>query len=78
MDVLDILETAQYVVDSRGKRTGVLLDLPAWQTLQHLVEELVEDERLAELLAALEDEDKLTGEEALAAYNAYLTEDSEG
>ena len=53
MSVIDILETAQYVVDTHGQQTAVLLDLPTWRTLQRLLEELLEDERLGELMATV-------------------------
>lgn len=74
MHALDILETAQYVVDRQGKQTAVLLDLSTWQTLRHLLEELAEDERLGELMTAVQEEEKLEGEAAQEAYRAYLLE----
>ncbi len=74
MSVIDILETAQYVVDKRGEKTAVLLDLPSWQALQRLLEELAEDERLGELMAAVQEDEKLEGEAAREAYKAYLKE----
>jgi len=72
MSVTDILETAQYVVDKTGKQTAVLLDLPTWRGLQRLLEELREDERLGELMTAVQADDKLVGDAAQAAYRAYL------
>ncbi len=74
MSVIDILETAQYVVDKRGQQTAVLLDLPTWRTLQQLLEELLEDERLGELMVAVQEDEKLEGEAAREAYQAYLRE----
>lgn len=74
MSVIDILETAQYVVDKRGQQTAVLLDLPTWRTLQRLLEELLEDERLGELMAAVQEDEKLEGEAAQEVYRAYLKE----
>lgn len=74
MKASDILDTAQYVVDKHGKQTAVLLDLNSWDTLRRLIEELVEDERLGQLMIAVENDDKLEGEEAHATYQRYLTE----
>ncbi|MCB0117285.1 MAG: hypothetical protein R2873_18010 [Caldilineaceae bacterium] len=74
MSVAHILETAQYVVDQQGQQTGVLLDLESWDTLRKLIEELAEDERLGALLAAVKDDEKLEGADALSAYEAYLAE----
>lgn len=73
MKVVDILETAQYVFDKRGQQTAVLLDLSTWQTLQQLLEELQEDERLAELMMAVQADEKFEGEEAQALYQEYLS-----
>lgn len=74
MDAVKILEKAQYVVDGRGRQTGVLLDLNSWRVLRRLLEELVEDEVLGELMKAVEEEEMLEGEAALKAYEAYLLE----
>jgi hypothetical protein len=74
MNVTHILENAQYVVDQQGQQTGVLLDLESWDTLRKLIEELIEDERLGALMAAVEDDEKLQGEDALSAYQAYLAQ----
>jgi PHD/YefM family antitoxin component YafN of YafNO toxin-antitoxin module len=74
MSVIDILETAPYVVDKRGQQTAVLLDLPPWRALQQLLEELLEDERVGELMAAVQEDEKLTGEAAQEVYQAYLKE----
>ena len=74
MSVVDILESAQYVVDSRGQQTAVLLDMPAWRGLQQLLEELQEDEVLGKCMAAVEDDEKLEGEAAQELYKTYLLE----
>lgn len=74
MSVIDIFEAAQYVVDKRGQQTAVLLDLSSWQKLQRILEELMEDERLGELMDAVQEDEKLEGEAAQEAYRAYLLE----
>jgi PHD/YefM family antitoxin component YafN of YafNO toxin-antitoxin module len=71
MSVVDIIESAQYVVDEQGKQTAVLLDLENWVSLRRLLEELAEDERLGELLAEVEEDDMLDGNAAREAYHIY-------
>ncbi len=72
MLISDILNTAQYVVDQQGQQTAVLLDLPSWQKLRQLLEELVEDERLGKLMLDVQHEETLEGPAAYTAYQAYL------
>ena len=72
MIAIDILNTAQYVVDKDGQPTAVLLDLPSWHSLRQLLEELAEDERLGELMTAVQDDEKLAGPAAQETYQAYL------
>jgi hypothetical protein len=74
MSAIDILDTAQYVVDKEGRQTAVLLDLSSWQALQRLLEELIEDESLGALMAAVENDGKLDSEAAWEVYQAYLKE----
>ena len=74
MSTIDILDTAQYVVDKDGRQTAVLLDLESWQALRRLLEELVEDANLGELMAAVENDEKLDLEAAQEIYQAYLME----
>ncbi|HRJ43721.1 MAG: hypothetical protein KJZ86_25375 [Caldilineaceae bacterium] len=74
MSVVDILESAQYVVDKQGQQTAVLLDMSVWHGLQQLLEELQEDEGLGKLMAAVQEDEKFEGEAAQAVYKAYLLE----
>ena len=55
MTVVEILESVQYVVDAQGKKTAVQVDLSTWETLLPLMEEIIEDGRLAELMADVAD-----------------------
>jgi predicted DNA-binding ribbon-helix-helix protein len=71
MSVVDILESAQYVVDRQGQQTAVLLDMPVWRDLQQLLEELQEDEGLGKLMTAVQEDEKFEGE---AARKSYVTE----
>lgn len=75
MRAFDILETAQYVVDRQGQQTAVLLDLSTWQTLRHLLEELAEDERLGELMTAVQQDETQEGNVAQSTYKAYLLQE---
>ena len=68
MSVIEILDTAQYVVDRHGQQTAVLLDLDSWKSLRQLLEELMEDERLGQLMTAVENDEMLDGEAARLAY----------
>lgn len=74
MSVIDVLQTAQYVLDKHGEKTAILLDLSTWHTLQRLLEELAEDERLDALMTAVQENEKLEGEAAREAYKGYLLE----
>lgn len=74
MNVIDILDTAHYVVDKHGKQTAVLLDLNSWDVLRRLIEELIEDEKLGQLMAAVANDETLEGELARQAYQTYLAE----
>ena len=74
MSAIDILDTAQYVVDKDGRQTAVLLDLSSWKILRQLLEELIEDEKLGQLMAAVQDDEKLEGAAAQEAYQVYLKE----
>ena len=76
MNVTNILETVHYVVDHSGQRTSVILDLESWETLLRFIEERIEDSNLAELMNVVKDDDTLTGEEALSAYQALIVKAS--
>jgi hypothetical protein len=72
MTSIDILDTAQYVVDKDGRQTAVLLDLSSWQLLRQQLEELAEDEKLGELMTAVQDDEKLEGMAAQEAYQEMI------
>lgn len=74
MSVIELLDTAQYVVDKQGRRTAVLVDLNHWETLRHLLQEMAEDEGLGQLMAAVADDEKLEGDAAQVVYQSYLKE----
>ena len=74
MTVVEILESVQYVVDAQGKKMAVQVDLSAWETLLPLMEEMIEDGRLAELMADVADDERLEEAEAVKAYQTYLAD----
>ena len=49
MNVTDILEKAQFVVDSGGEKKLVLLDYTAWEALLTLLEDLEDIEEIRHL-----------------------------
>jgi len=74
MTIAEILESVQFVVDREGKQTGVMFTLPAWETLRPLLEEVMEDARLGQLMAEVEDDERLEGDDAHQAYQSYLSQ----
>ena len=66
MSIDEMMNAVQYVVDNDGKQTAVLLDLNTWKSLQLLLEDIAEDERLGRLMAEVENEESLSGEAALS------------
>jgi len=74
MTIAEILQSVQYVVDNQGKQTAVLFSLPAWETLRPLLEEVIEDARLGQLMTDVVDDERLEGDDALQAYQAYLSQ----
>jgi PHD/YefM family antitoxin component YafN of YafNO toxin-antitoxin module len=66
MSIDEIMSAVQYVVDSEGQQTAVLLDLNTWKSLQLLLQDIVEDERLGRLMAEVENEESLLREAALS------------
>lgn len=69
-----ILKAVQFVVDRQGQQTAVLLDLQTWDSLRYLLEEMAEDERLGQLMLAVEDDEKFVRETAQQLYQTYLTD----
>ncbi|HRW08476.1 MAG TPA: hypothetical protein P5121_25415 [Caldilineaceae bacterium] len=54
MDRTKLLDSAQYITDRSGERTGVILDLEVWQALIALVGDYRESDTPTELDAALD------------------------
>lgn len=74
MTITEILESVHYVVDKQGRKTAVQFDLSAWEQLQPLMEELIEESRLGQLMEEVADDEQLGEAEALEAYKKYLAE----
>lgn len=66
MSIDEIMSAVQYIVDSEGQQTAVLLDLTTWKSLQLLLQDIAEDERLGRLMAEVENEESLSREAALS------------
>lgn len=54
MTVVEILKSAQFVVDNKGQQTAVLLDIESWQALVDWVENLVDVKIASEALSEIE------------------------
>ncbi len=55
MTMLEALESAQFVVNHQGQRTGVLLTLESWEMLVQLVEDAADAKTAANALSELND-----------------------
>ncbi len=53
MVIGEALKSAQFVVDSEGRRTAVLVDIQAWEALIDLIETLTDTKIAAQALAEL-------------------------
>ena len=49
MSVIELIESAQFVVDSAGNRKAVQLDLAVWEELVSVLEDLEDAQELAQL-----------------------------
>ncbi len=47
------VKSVQYVTDSQGQRTGVLLDIDAWESLVEWIEDATDTQIAAKALTAL-------------------------
>lgn len=66
MSIGDVLDSVQYVVDSKGQQTAVQLDLKTWHMLRNMLEDL---EDMAEIeRARAEQEETFAWEGVVAEY----------
>jgi hypothetical protein len=56
MSIAELIKTAQFVVDSKGNRKAVQLDLAIWEELITLLEDLEDAEEMGQ---ARQEEDEL-------------------
>ncbi len=49
MSVIELIESAQFVVDSAGNRKAVQLDLAVWEELVSVLEDLEDAQELTQL-----------------------------
>lgn len=69
MSISEILATVQYVTNQQGQKTAVQLDLPAWEALRRLLEDLEDRAEIEE--ARDEDDELLAWEDVLAEYKTH-------
>jgi len=55
MSVVELLRAAQFVVDAKGKKKAVLLDLPVWDELLTFLEDTEDAEEIRRLREAGEE-----------------------
>ena len=68
MSVVELIKSAQFVVDSAGNRKAVQLDLTVWEELISLLEDLEDAQELTELWQL--DEEVISWEQAKAELRA--------
>lgn len=73
MGIDAILDSVHYVVDKDGQQTAVLLDLPTWDALRLLLEEIAEDEQLGRLMDEVENDESSEGEASWNLYQSFLS-----
>lgn len=68
MTIAEILNAVHYVVDEQGNRKAVQVDLPLWEELITLLEDLEDSEELARLSEAVEkgEEEAISWDQAKA------------
>lgn len=68
MTIAEILNAVHYVVDEQGNRKAVQVDLPLWEELVTLLEDLEDSEELARLSEAVEkgEEEAISWDQAKA------------
>lgn len=54
MTVVEVLKSAQFVVDNKGHQTAVLLDIESWQALVDWIEDLIDVKIATEALSEIE------------------------
>lgn len=64
MTIMEVLQSAQYVVDSEGKQTAVQFDMPAWEALRQLLED---KEDIADIQQARQEDDTVFSWEQVVA-----------
>ena len=64
MTIMEVLQSAQYVVDSTGKQTAVQFDMPTWEALRYYLED---KEDIADIQQARQEEDSVFSWEQVVA-----------
>lgn len=63
-----LLDSVQYVVDSKGQKTAVQFDLQTWQMLQEMLEDLEDIAEIAQ--ARQEQEETIPWDQVVAEYQS--------
>ena len=66
MSITELLKTAQFVVDGSGNRKAVQLDLPVWEELLTLLEDLEDTGEIEQLQQ--EDDELIPWEQVVSDY----------
>ena len=64
MTIMEVLQSAQYVVDSTGRQTAVQFDMSTWETLRHYLED---KEDITDIQQARQEEDDVFDWEQVVA-----------
>ena len=67
MSIVDMLDSVQYVVDSKGRQTAVQLDLKTWHMLRDMLEDLEDIAKIERTRA--EQEETFAWKDAVAEYD---------
>lgn len=72
MSIVDLIKSAQFVVDSTGNRKAVQIDLTVWEELITLLEDLEDSEEIE--LAREEDDELISWEQIVSDYKTTHSE----
>lgn len=56
MTMIEVLQSAQFVVDHKGRRTAVLLNIEEWETLINWFENIADNKIAIQALSELKEE----------------------
>ncbi|HEX9921361.1 MAG TPA: hypothetical protein VGD99_01745 [Anaerolineae bacterium] len=74
MTITELTNKVEYLTDAAGQRKAVVLDLPLWEEVLRLLEEL-DEQRWDEAFGNSQDQLARLADEALAEYNQGKTQE---